>query len=541
MSNDDIKLIYQPVPPDGADKSFASALEAVLATSEVIAIASPYLSFDVLRPLVEGRSFRIVTDQDACLGARVEASLVDFFEHHSASIRSLSGLHAKVVLGAHAGLLGSANMTTTGLCRRFEMACVVRGSRFNELEAWFDALWENADPLDLEALAIREAEAAGSEQDSPSTTKSLTTTGRLGWLRRERRAEALPDLAAGGTGALSESGGVSAHDLEELGTRLRELTEDRTTAGLVLEMLAQALEHAGLPVDDERLHLNFGRPKLISVTLGQRHVAWCQRKGAVREFGMMLQSFDVADRGVAAIPGARQDAFTKNKTPVLPDLYVPLEALGSLDPSVLSDWEQSIRREVLECSKSSYLSKKREALYHILVSPSLRTTAVRLAHPSSWWFGVNNGSVGHMTLEEVAPLFEGSQLHWPFGNSKTLPRNAYAEMLPDDRVLVWTGHGRDGRWGVIGTAKVACVNDDHVLLNRGTRFEVPLSPYPRRQPAETEAVKFLLGVFGGEFKPLGDVRQAIYGAGRTNPITIAKVTETQADQVVDYARQLATQ
>ena len=63
-----------------------------------------------------------------------------------------------------------------------------------------------------------------------------------------------------------------------------------------------------------------------------------------------------------------------------------------------------------------------------------------------------------------------------------------------------------------------------------------LPRYPRRQPAETEAVRFLLRVFGESFKPLGDVRQAVFGVGRTNPITVAKVAEEQLDEVLAHIR-----
>lgn len=538
MSGDDFQLIYQPVPPDDSDEVFASALKEVVVTSKAVAIASPYLSFDVLRPLVEGRIFRLITDQDACFeaGFDPDRELYDFLEGNSEHVRTLRGLHAKVVLGDCAGLFGSANLTRTGLCRRFEMASIVRGRRLAELKEWFEALWNYGTPLDLPTLAARAPEYPVSAQVSRRATTGLMTTGRLGWIARLQGQRALPD-AAGGDKALSSSSGVAEHEIEELAVRLRKLTADRATARRVLSLLARAVEHVGLPVEDERLHLNFGRKNSISVTLGQRHVAWCRRKGEVREFGMMLQSFDVAEQAVATIPNSRLDAYTKNKKPIIPELYVPLEALGMLDPTVLNDWERSIRREVQECGKSSYRSKKRESLYHILRDRTLRHEAVRLAHRSAWWFGVNNGTAGYMTLEDAAPLFEGSSLRWPIGSSKTVPPGTYEEMLPGDRVLVWTGYGRDEGWGIIGSAAIDRVDDDHVVLDQGIRFDVPLTPYPRRQPRETEAVRFLLRVFGEEFKPLGDVRQEVYGAGRTNPISVAKLTEEQVDTVLAHVRE----
>lgn len=382
MSTDDFKLVYQPIPPNDSNEVFAGALKEAVGASESVAIASPYLSLGVLEPLVEGRGFRLVTDLDACLEGGADPQLVEFLKAQHQHIRSVRGLHAKVVLGKHAGLFGSANLTTTGLSRRFEMACVVRGSRLEELAAWFDALWIHSKRLDIQALTACPSELAGRERTSKSTVSSLPATGQLGWLTRPATSDLPREGSFGSIDAPPGASDASEQELQVLVTRLRELTLDRATARLVLDMLARALEHAGLLVDDERLHLNCGRPRKISVTLGQRHVAWCRREGEIREFGMMLQSFDTANRAVAAIPGARQRAYTKNKSLVIPELYVPLEALGSLDPSVLLDWERSIRREVQECGRSSYRSKKRVELYNILLNPTLRLTAVSRAYPS---------------------------------------------------------------------------------------------------------------------------------------------------------------
>lgn len=249
---------------------------------------------------------------------------------------------------------------------------------------------------------------------------------------------------------------------------------------------------------------------------------------------MLLGDFDVAERYVETVPGVRSNAFQATGKPDVPSFYWPLDEV--LPDDVLESWRRGVLRERDRCGTSSYAGKKRATLYHILLNPTLRLAAVRLAHPLAWWFGVNNGSAGHMTLDGVAPLFEGNSLRWPIGNSKTVPPSAYEGMLPDDRVLVWTGHGRDEQWGIIGTAAIERVDDDHVVLDRGVRFDRPLTPYPRRQPSETETVRFLLRVFGEDFKPLGDVRQAVYGAGRTNPITVAKVAEEQVDIVLAHVR-----
>lgn len=464
MSDDNFQLIYQPVPPNDSDEVFASALKDVVAGSKSVAIASPYLSVDVLRPLIEGRGFRLITDQDACFEAGCDPALADLLHTNSEHVRTLAGLHAKVVIGDRAGLFGSANLTTTGLCRRFEMATIVRGCRLTELNAWFEALWDHGTCLDLSTFAKRALQPAVSAQIGHRGVTGLTTTGRLGWLTRSPDQRPPPDVGDVDE-ELSRSSGVVESEIDELAVRLREFTEDQIAAAQLLSVLARAQEHAGLPVEDERVHLDSGRKNHISVTLEQ----------------LAARFMSAASR-----------------------------AMGRT---------------------------RRENLYRILLDPTLRQAAVRLAHPAAWWFGVNNGWAGHMTLNSMEPLFKGNSLRWPVGNSKTVPRSAYKEMLPGDRVLVWTGHGRDEKWGIVGVAAIERVDDDHMVLSRGVRFDRPLTPYPRRQPAETETVRFLFWVFGESFKPLGDVRQAVYRAGRTNPVTVAKIAEEQVDIVLAHVRE----
>lgn len=142
-----------------------------------------------------------------------------------------------------------------------------------------------------------------------------------------------------------------------------------------------------------------------------------------------------------------------------------------------------------------------------------------------------------MRLTDLEPLFDGSrgELCWPVGRSKTEPRSAYADMLPGDPVLLWTGQGRDPQWGVLGTATVSRVSADHLTLSRGQRFSKPVTPYPKGEPADTDTVRFLVRVLGEHFKPIGDVRQAVYGEGRTNPVTVAQVPEPSFQEIVAFA------
>lgn len=539
LAKDDFQLVYQPVPFNGKDYAFDSALESVVRDSEAVEVVSPYLTADVLKSLVHGRRFRLVTDQHACFEGGLDAELFEFLGKNSDCVRTIPGLHAKVVLGRDSGLFGSANLTKTGLTKRIEMASIVRGRVLDELREWFEALWTYGARLDLETIARHAPPVSASDSERRRAVAGLKSTGSFRWLARTTYASASLN-AVDVANSEGEAGLVDTSDLEELACRLRELTEERGVALRALELLARALEYAGVPAEDERLHLNFGRKGRISITLGQRHVAWCRREGGNSEFALLLQSFDVSRRAVGTIQGAREEAFTKNKLDDAPVLYVPLEALETLDSLILADWEQAVRSLAQSSGKSSYLEKKMVSLYNILRNPQLRLETVRTAYPSAWWFGVNNGGRGHMYLQDIEPLFEGSPIRWPYGHSKTLPKGAYREMLPEDRVVLWTGRGVDERWGLIGTAVVDAVNKDHLVLRSGNRFSEALTPYPKKEVVETDVVRFLLETFGAEFGPLGDVYRAVYGADRKPPITVARISDEQVESVLAYERGLAS-
>jgi hypothetical protein len=543
---DKITLVHQPVPPRGDDTSFAVALESVLeGTSPIdtLDIVSPYLGWSVVKPLTANRGFRLITDIDACFEASVEPDLVQFFETHRDKVKNLPGVHAKVVIGSKAALFGSANLTRHGLCKRFEMGCVVEGAALQHLQRWFDDAWKHATELDMSKIRTAAAEGervSRTRREGRTSSSSRVNTGSLGWM-----AGGDPQGATRGSGATgSRSGAAGVHpqvpndEIDELATEVRALTSGRDDAKVALRWLSEALQLIDLPADDKRLHLNFGNRQVI-VCLGQRAVAWLWRKAGVGEFGMILDDFDVARRYGETVSGARAGSFSR---PAAPSLDLPPLELKRLPALVKESWRRAVRRELERCSVSSYHAKKRISLYAMLIDERLREEAVRRAYPVAWWFGVNNGEKskkGHMHLVDVLPLLDGGMLRWSIDHSKGSPTGAYGLMCPGDSVLIWTGHGQSPDWGVLGVAQISSVAEDHVILSQGSGFARPLVPYPKRKPSMTPSVELLFRVLGEDFAPLGDVRKAIRGEGKSRPITVAEVPERAFAEIVAFAATLS--
>lgn len=533
-------LVFHPVPRMPGSTAFADAVKVVLdATPGELRLVSPYLHGGILGPIIRGRPFRLVTDLDACFGGPVDESLVDAMSRHACQIRHLERVHAKVVLGASKALVGSANLTTSGFSDRFEMACLLHDEGVvRELHMWFESLWGIGRPIDTEQVRASAARGASAREsqggDHPQAwhpTPGGGAGGSLGWMK-VRHPLAPPPAPFGEVEPPHDAS--FAAELDELARQLARHVVSRRDARAVLDRLAAALDATGLGMDDPRLHLKFGG-RHIAITVNQRDVAWIERRRGGTVFGMILDDFAIARDAAGLLRGAWTDEFRRNKAADAPSLRVPIAELDRIPRAVLESWVRGIQREVPRGSRSSYVKHKRPSLYRILRDGHLRQEVMGLAFPQSWWFGVKNGDGGHIQLRTLRPLLDGlvPEFKWPVGNSR--PKAEYPDMAPGDRVVLWTGHGRDLRWGVLGTARIARAAADHVLLVAGSAFPIPLTPYPKKKPEDTEVARFLIATLGAGFGPLGDVERSIYGGPRRPPVTVAPISPEALAAIEDRA------
>lgn len=209
-----VELVFHPVrtESDGLPSdAFAAAIMGVLdAALGEICLVSPYLSHNVLLSIVAERSFRLVTDLDACFEGNVDAELVAFLSTNVDRVHDLPGVHAKVVLNDGAALVGSANLTGQGLGARDELSCLIREPMLVEkLQQWFEDLFGVATPVDLlriETAANRGRLLAGARASVETATKTgvrgVNRARRtLGWLgsKSEKARGESPTVASGST------------------------------------------------------------------------------------------------------------------------------------------------------------------------------------------------------------------------------------------------------------------------------------------------------------------------------------------------------
>lgn len=130
-----------------------------LSRSADLRIACPYLSLDYLRRLIAlSASWRLVTDVEewiSSIPSKERKLACDFIIDSRDCIRHSANLHAKVLIGASHAMVGSANLTASGIQRPNEMAVRIDDPDCHgEICKWFDDTWDSG--LELSRDQVRQ-------------------------------------------------------------------------------------------------------------------------------------------------------------------------------------------------------------------------------------------------------------------------------------------------------------------------------------------------------------------------------------------------
>jgi hypothetical protein len=158
-----------------------------------------------------------------------------------------------------------------------------------------------------------------------------------------------------------------------------------------------------------------------------------------------------------------------------------------------------------------------------------------------WWFGINNVKVKqghHIIYSEMQPFLFNQQdeFIWNYGGT-AYSKKFYQQMQEGDKIVLWMGHGFLKEWGILGFLYISKINYANkklqsVIVKKQYLPQVPLTPYPKNNPQETENTIFLKEAFGLNFPALKDVfYQVKYVSKRTTPVTIDKITNDQYTRI----------
>ena len=166
-------------------------VRALRSARRSVCIATPFLSHPVAALLVREstaapqRRLLVALNEAAVEGGYLDPYGVEEFVTADFDIRSLSNLHAKVVISdAHWALVGSGNLTIAGSNGGNAELGVVLGPKQARIahDDFFDPWWAAADPLDLDYLrSLR--------RRRPNSPERRQRTGRGGLFKTEAGRE----------------------------------------------------------------------------------------------------------------------------------------------------------------------------------------------------------------------------------------------------------------------------------------------------------------------------------------------------------------
>lgn len=145
------KLIYHPLSSTAQTSPFDEAA-VLVAQSGPIRIVSPYIGVAYLERLIaqSGGAWQLITDVEAWLGSlsfRARPRAWTFIRENLEDIHHCPDIHAKLVLSDSLAMMGSANLTKTGILGRTEMGILIDElALIQELQDWFADLWLQTDP-----------------------------------------------------------------------------------------------------------------------------------------------------------------------------------------------------------------------------------------------------------------------------------------------------------------------------------------------------------------------------------------------------------
>jgi len=199
-----IRLIYHTLESaSGGVSPFDEAVLDIVEDSD-ICMACPYITLGYLKRIMNlSNNWRVVTDIEEWLALHDQGTrlaIQDFIGQHAESFRHVKGLHAKTIIGRTRALVGSANFTNTGITRRREISVLFENERqVVELQKWFNALWSESSPIDLDELQsyiLQTRSILPSVADKPSismASRANPVRSRLKRIQQSRRIGSLSE------------------------------------------------------------------------------------------------------------------------------------------------------------------------------------------------------------------------------------------------------------------------------------------------------------------------------------------------------------
>jgi hypothetical protein len=374
-------LYHPPFGARGVSVFDEAALEVV--AGQHVKIVCPFIGLDYFSRLIaQSRSWCLLTDPVQWLASqsrRQRSGIVDFIADNCRSIKSISAVHAKVIIGGGRVMFGSANLTSRGICERVEFGVVVDDrALFDECMQWFDSLWSAAEAVDVEEC--REVlDVLPEPVKHVQYGKKPTVSVRAALKNIDVR------MPAGQHGVIPNTSVEVSAEHDVLLARVKRLTSVRAEAKIMLDCLAEALAVSGLSCDDRRLYVSCLAGSSLHVNISSLAVAWSRRRAGVSYLCIMLADVKLARSLLEKFPGVELEEF---KGRPCWGVRIPLPCARQILPEVRASWHEAIQGQVAlvrRDGKSHYNSYRDRHhvpwFYDFLASHERREWFVRSAFP----------------------------------------------------------------------------------------------------------------------------------------------------------------
>lgn len=363
-----VELVYH----DFDDTSLGSPFEETLARlsdGASLDIACPYLGRDVLQSLTDrAQTWRLVTDVQEWFRSQPRENrkdMLEFLRSNRESIRDCRDLHAKVLVDNDAGLVGSANITYSGLAKNPEVAVLFEDTdEVDELATWFENLWERTQPTDVEDLRafLTESEPIGREQRS---SPSMAVTG--------------PSIDASlevlGETAIEVNEAAHRQLVETMGQ-----APSREWMDAYLDWVREVIQCTGLDESDERIATTVpSSSSRLPVNVNHRYVLSAfPKEGLV---GIILPPDSSAlDKLSEFISDFGSFSTNSDEDPYW--MEFPGDPHEFITDDIKQDWREIVREESNKGSRSEYRGYHNSAVYKAAVDEQYRKSVLNSAFPS---------------------------------------------------------------------------------------------------------------------------------------------------------------
>lgn len=302
--DDSMRLIYHNLGKKNESNNESPFLNALLEIfkNNDVKMTCPYIDRKYLTILQgEANDIKIISYilawLKSCSNINERKKTLKLMENLGAKLHHCDNLHSKVFFSNKIALLGSANLTVSGMRRNMEMSVFIKDLKLIEkLNSWFDDIWNKTNRIDY-----TDFNKLGKWIKNDSR-KEKTTEGKRIKLNIDS-----PNIMAKTPGKLKSISylveNVSAEILE-----IAELFPSKKWLKEFFEVWSNIIDYFKIKGDDERVTLNIRNTKdRFAMIIGQRYVVTAYYNGIIALIMPVDSKIYNEDK-----PLVKQEEFTSN-------------------------------------------------------------------------------------------------------------------------------------------------------------------------------------------------------------------------------------